>query len=120
MEKMRDMWSMAATGNGQTGQLPPREFLQTWWRSLIAYEKFFLETVFLLRELLNTIFKINQSMYHISENSQHKTGDKLWGVNYETNPSVSWRCETNPSVSLRWRCDCDFTEQEPLAVKFSI
>jgi len=29
---------------------------------------------------------INQSMYHASENSQHRTRDKLWGASYEVKP----------------------------------
>ena len=32
---------------------------------------------------------INQSMYRASENSQHRTGDKIWGACCEVKPSVS-------------------------------
>jgi len=34
-------WIRAATRNGQTRQLPPPKYLQTWWRSRAAYEKLF-------------------------------------------------------------------------------
>ena len=89
----------AATGNGQTGQLPPPKFLQTRWHSRTSHEKLFLETALPLREVLKTTLShtccvildktINQSMYHASENSQHRTGDKLWGVRCEVKPVPS-------------------------------
>ena len=49
----------------------------------------------------------NQSTYHASKNSQHRTGDKLWGASCEVKPSVSWK----------WRCgcECDLSEQESIA-----
>jgi len=45
-------------------------------------------------------------MYHASENSQHRTGDKRWAASCEVKLSVSWK----------WRCSCksDLTEQESL------
>jgi len=101
--------SRAATRNGQTGQFPPKKFLQTWCHSRTSHEKLFLETALPLRELLlkTTLSHtccvildktINQSMHHVSENSQHRTGDKLWDASYEVKPVPSPRGfgELNP------------------------
>jgi len=48
---------------------------------------------------------INQSMHHASENSQHRTGDKLWGASYEVKPvplpqRVWWACPPKQSSKL--------------------
>ena len=84
-----------------TGQLHLPKFLQTWWHSRTSHEKLFLESALPPREVLKTTFSdmcciildktINQSMYHASENSQHRTGDKLWGVRCEVKPVPSPR-----------------------------
>jgi len=66
---------------------PPPEILQTWWHSRTSHEQLFLEIALPLSELLKTTFPhtcciildktIKQSVYHVSENSQDRTGDKL-------------------------------------------
>jgi len=80
--------------------IAPTKFLQTWCHSRTSHEKLYLETALPLRELLlkitlshtccvKLVKTTNQSMYHDSENSQHRTGDKLWGASCEVKPVPS-------------------------------
>ena len=80
--------------------IAPTKFLQTWCHSRTSHEKLYLEIALPLRELLlkitlshtccvKLVKTTNQSMYHDSENSQHRTGDKLWGASCEVKPVPS-------------------------------
>jgi len=108
-------WIRAATRTGKPGNCPPPKFSQIWCHSHTSHEKLFLETALpLLELLLKTTLShtccvildktINQSMYHATENSQHRTRDKLWGASYEVKPVPSPRgalVGLSPQVKLQ-------------------
>jgi len=88
-------------GTGKPGNCPPEIFANMMPFTYLTW-KVFLETALPLRELLlkTTLTHtccvildktINQSMYHASENSQHRIGDKLWGASCEVKPVPSPR-----------------------------
>ena len=102
-------------GRANRAIAPPPKFSQIWCHSHTSHEKLFLETALpLLELLLKTTLShtccvildktINQSMYHATENSQHRTRDKLWGASYEVKPVPSPRgalVGLSPQVKLQ-------------------
>jgi len=98
----------AQPGTGKPANCPPRNFckhdgihvlhMKRFFTKLCyLYVNFFSRQLFRIRVCCVILDKtINRSMYHAAENSQHRTGDKLWGVSCEVKPYVSWR----------WRCGC--------------
>jgi len=77
-----------ATRNGQTGQLPPPETFANMMVFVLYMKRFFSKLCYLYVNFSRQPFRIrmccaildktiNQSMHHASENSQHRTGDKL-------------------------------------------